>query len=164
MSEIQSVEGSITKIGCKRVMSGLRSFFSTSNDSPVTLGRLERRVMEVLWSRGELSVREVAGLLARPLAYTTVMTTLDRLYKKNLLRRRKSERAFRYWPRFSRSEWERQRADELVGRFLSGPALSRDLLISCFIEAAGQYDKKLLDELEEKIRAKRKELERGRAR
>jgi predicted transcriptional regulator len=122
------------------------------------LGRLERNVMEIVWSRGESSVRDVAAHLARPLAYTTVMTTLDRLYKKNLLDRRKEERAFRYSPRFSRDDWERKRADNLLAGFLAGPQPSRDLLISCLVEAVGQYDEALLDEVEKKIRAKRKEL------
>lgn len=120
--------------------------------------------MEVLWTRGESSVREVARRIGRPLAYTTVMTTLDRLYKKNLLERRKEERAFRYVARITRSDWERRRADELFAEFLGGPRPSRDLLVSCLIEAAGQYDEALLDELEGKIRMKRKELERRRTR
>ncbi len=138
------------------------SIFAKGRASQTALGNLERSVMEVLWSRGESSVREVADKLKRPLAYTTVMTTLDRLYKKNLLLRRKEGRAFRYLPRITRGDWERGRADELFAEFLGGPRPSRDLLISCFIEAAGQYDEALLDELEGKIRMKRKELGRRR--
>lgn len=127
------------------------------------LGHLEISVMEILWSRGESSVRDVIHHLPRSLAYTTVMTTLDRLYKKDLLERRKSERAFLYSPRLSREEWEHKRAGDLVAGFLAGPQPSRDLLISCLVEAVGQYDKALLDELERKIRRKRKEaLRRGR--
>src|SRR6185437_1142906 len=142
-----------------------KSIFSRSDGaSRSALGRLERSVMEVLWTRGESSVREVAKKLGRPLAYTTVMTTLDRLYKKNLLERRKEERAFLYAPRVTRNDWERRRADELFAEFLGGPRPSRDLLVSCFVEAAGQYDEALLDELEGKIRMKRKELERRRGR
>ena len=111
------------------------------------LGHLEECVMEILWSGGESNVRDVAEKLARPLAYTTVMTTLDRLYKKGLLARRKEERAFLYAPRLSRLEWERK----LVAGF------SGELLISCFLDNAGR-DPALLDELERKIRMKRKEL------
>ncbi|HEV2298122.1 MAG TPA: BlaI/MecI/CopY family transcriptional regulator [Candidatus Acidoferrales bacterium] len=123
------------------------------------LGRLELGVMEILWSsRGESSVRDVVQKLNRPLAYTTVMTTLDRLYKKGLLDRRKSERAFLYSPRFSRPAWERKRAGDLLAGFLSGPQPSRDLLISCLVDAVGQHDEALLDELEKKIRCKRREL------
>ena len=123
-----------------------------------SLGRLELGVMEILWSRGESSVRDVVQELSRPLAYTTVMTTLDRLFKKGLLDRRKFDRAFLYSPRFSRPDWERKRAGDLVAGFLSGPQPSRDLLISCLVDAVGQHDEALLDELEKKIRSKRREL------
>ena len=128
------------------------------------LGPLEIHVLETLWSRGESNVRDVVSRLSRPLAYTTVMTTLDRLFKKGLLNRRKSERAFLYSPRLSRSEWEHRRAGELVAGFLAAPRPSRELLISCLVEAVGQHDETLLDELEEKIRIKRVELyRRGKA-
>ena len=66
------------------------------------LGHLEISVMEILWDRGESCVRDVVQRLKRPLAYTTVMTTLDRLFKKGLLNRHRPERAFLYSPRLSR--------------------------------------------------------------
>lgn len=124
------------------------------------LGRLEGAVMEVVWERGESSVRDVGERLDRPLAYTTVMTTLDRLFKKGFLERRKEERAFLYSPRLSRREWEQKRAGDLVAGLLSNREHSGDLLISCLVEAVGQQDAALLDELERKIRQKRQELER----
>jgi predicted transcriptional regulator len=134
-----------------RILIGMRFFKRLAPPSP--LGHLESGVMEILWSRGESNVRDVAEKLDRPLAYTTVMTTLDRLYKKGLLERRKSERAFFYSPRLSRPDWERQRAGELVAGF------SGELLISCFLDNAG-HDPSMLDELERKIKLKRKELDR----
>ncbi len=114
--------------------------------------------MDVMWSRGESNVRDVAEKLDRPLAYTTVMTTLDRLFKKGMLERRKSERAFLYSPRLSRKDWERQRAGELVAGFLAGPKQSGELLISCLLDEVGR-DANLLDELERKIKLKRQELD-----
>ena len=122
------------------------------------LGPLEVQVMEVLWTAGERSVREVVEQLDRKLAYTTVMTTLDRLFKKGLLDRQKSERAFLYTPRVSHDEWERQRAGDLVAGMLAGSQPSRELLLSSLVDAVGQHDASLLEELEEKIRRKRKEL------
>ena len=116
--------------------------------------------MEVVWERGESSVRDVVEKLDNRLAYTTVMTTLDRLYKKNLLDRFKSERAFVYTARLSSYEWERQRAGDFVTGFLAGPQPSRDLLLSSLVDAVGQHDQMLLDALEEKIRNKRRELAR----
>ena len=126
------------------------------------MGRLELAVMELLWAGGEANVHDVVRRLGRPLAYTTVMTTLDRLYKKGLLSRRKEERAFVYAARFSKPEWERKKAGDFLAAFLAGPRPSGDLLISCLVDAVGEQDATLLDELERKIRQKRKELGRGR--
>ena len=126
--------------------------------SPSTLGHLEMTLMELLWSGGEGCVRDVVERLARPLAYTTIMTTLDRLFKKGLLDRRKSDRAFIYVPRFSRREWEHKLAGDFVAGFMQRPQPSGELLISCLVEAVGQHDEALLAELEKKIRIKRKEL------
>jgi predicted transcriptional regulator len=125
---------------------------------PFSLGRLEFRLMQILWSRGESNVRDVIQQLDRPLAYTTVMTTLDRLYKKGFLGRRMPERAFLYSARMSREEWERNRAGSLVAGFLAGPPPAGELLLSSFLEAVGQHDAGLLDELEKKIRQKRRDL------
>lgn len=68
------------------------------------LGELERAVMEVLWDRGEpCLVRDVVrAMSARDLAYTTVMTVLDRLEKKGVVRRRRDGRAWRYQATSSR--------------------------------------------------------------
>ena len=128
-------------------------------EQQAALGRLEVSVMEILWARGASSVRDVAQRLGRPLAYTTVMTTLDRLFKKGLLERRKSDRAFVYSPRMTRGEWEWKRAGDVMAGFLAAPP-SRELLLSCLLDAVGQHDEALLDELEKKIRMRRRELAR----
>ena len=132
-------------------------FLRSHADEPA-LGHLEANVLEILWSRGESSVHDVIGRLDRPLAYTTVMTTLDRLYKKGVLERRKCERAFLYSPRLSREEWQQKKAGDFMAAFLAGPGPSGELLISSLVEAVGKHDQSLLAELEKKIRLKRKEL------
>jgi predicted transcriptional regulator len=126
------------------------------------LGPLENTVMEILWEGGEWNVHQVTQRIERPLAYTTVMTTLDRLYKKGLLDRRKSERAYFYSPRMTHEQWERQVAAEFVAGYLAGPRPAGELLISCLVDAVGQRNEALLDALEKKIRMKRKELDRRR--
>jgi predicted transcriptional regulator len=128
------------------------------------MGRLESTVMEILWACGQSNVHEMVARIDRPLAYTTVMTTLDRLYKKGLLDRRKVERAFVYAPKLTRQAWERKRAGDFLAEFLGGPEPSSDLLISCLVDAVGEQDVALLDELERKIRRKRRELDREKAR
>src|SRR5437660_8201750 len=117
------------------------------NRAPAPLGPLEIALMEILWTHGEGNVRDVIDRLGRPLAYTTVMTTLDRLYKKGLLTRRKAERAFVYSAALTREEWEQKRAGDFVAGFLSP-----ELLVSCLVEAVGEYDAALLDDLEKKIK------------
>jgi predicted transcriptional regulator len=122
------------------------------------LGPLELSVMEVVWQIGSCSVRDVVQLLDRDLAYTTVMTTMDRLFKKHLLDRSKCDRAFLYSARISKGVWERQRTDDLLAGFLSGTQPSREMLLSCLVDAVGEHDPNLLDELEAKIQSKRRAL------
>ena len=73
----------------------------------MALGDLEREVMTQLWEAGEpLTVRQVHERLSRDreLAYTTVMTVLDRLAKKGVVRQERADRAYRYAPVQSREE------------------------------------------------------------
>jgi predicted transcriptional regulator len=73
----------------------------------MALGDLERDVMTQLWDAAEpLTVRQVHERLARDrdLAYTTVMTVLDRLAKKGVVLQEKADRAYRYAPAQTREE------------------------------------------------------------
>src|SRR5215469_18386413 len=79
------------------------------------LGSLESQLMERIWARGEISVRDLHVELAPRLAYTTIMTTLDRLYKKGLLDRRLDGRAFFYRPRIDKENYNRQLTQHLLG-------------------------------------------------
>jgi len=136
----------------------LRRLIADYNPPPV-LGPLEVQVMDYLWKRGETNVRGVIVGLGRKHAYTTVMTTLDRLFKKGMLKRRKDARAFLYAPQMSRPEWEYLRVANFVAGFLSVPQPSRDSLVSCLVDVVGEHDQTLLDELEVKIKKRRQELD-----
>src|SRR3982075_4783951 len=89
-------------------------FNSFSRGSLRQLGPLEQRLVEALWLRDTATVRELLQDGYQDLAYTTVMTTLDRLYKKNLLTREAEGRAFRYAPRVTREELHREVAGQGV--------------------------------------------------
>ena len=65
-------------------------------------------MLDALWARGSATVRELVEGGCDDLAYTTVMTTLDRLFKKGFLTRSEENRAFRYVPRLSREELHRE--------------------------------------------------------
>ena len=121
------------------------------------VGPLESKVLDLLWSQGRaVTVRHVHSAFPE-LAYTTLMTTLDRLYRKGILERRRRGRAFAYEPRCSR--------DELLGKQLSGHVA--DLLaasgasaaiLSTLVRAVGRKDVALLDELDVLIEAERTRL------
>ena len=71
----------------------------------MALGDLERDVMAQLWAAGEpLTVRQVHERLQKGLAYTTVMTVLDRLAKKGVVLQERGDRAYRYAPAQTREE------------------------------------------------------------
>lgn len=124
----------------------------------VTLGRLERDVMRELWRRGQTSVREMHRAFEERIAYTTLMTTLDRLYKKGLLDRRKDGRAFLYSTRISCEEFEQGIAEDVIDGLLGRGSESVEPVLACFVDAVSERDRELLDELDRLVKEKRREL------
>jgi predicted transcriptional regulator len=138
----------------KRVL----TFFGTAPGTQ--LGPLEQRMLQALWSRGSATVRELLEDDNITQAYTTVMTTLDRLYKKKLLDRVSEGKAFRYSPRQSADELRRFAAVEGIRQLLgSGDASS--LPLSYLVEALSAHDAQLLDELQLLVERKRRELKKA---
>jgi predicted transcriptional regulator len=136
----------------------LRGFKPVRQGLEPQLGPLEREVMDFLWGRSAAtSVREVYERFRRSkeIAYTTLMTTLDRLFRKGLLRRTKEGRTFLYSPKYSRREFRalflRDVVDALLGR-VAEPVLSH------FVDVVSDKDEKLLKRLEELVSEKRKSL------
>lgn len=138
----------------------------TGADDPVetAFGVLERDVLRVLWAEGDLAVRDVQARLERPVAYTTVMTTLDRLFKKGLLRRRRDGRAFVY----SAAVTPQQLRASIAGHVLSGILKSHRAeagpVLSNLVDSVGEQDggPELLQTLEALVREKRRELNKNR--
>jgi predicted transcriptional regulator len=83
---------------------------------------LELECLKALWTLGEGSVKDVRLALTRDrrLAYTTVLTILDRLAKKRRVERRKAGRFFVYSPLLSRDELRRLAVRDLVDSFFDG--------------------------------------------
>lgn len=94
-----------------------------------TLGPLEAEVMEVIWQKGEASVRDVFQVFSRrrEIAYTTVLTVLRNLNRKGLVQRRREDASYLYSACLSRMELVQSRVgqimDVLLDRF-PGPTLS----------------------------------------
>ena len=134
-----------------------------SNDPlRATLGNLEREVMDVVWGTDETTVKEVQAALARPVAYTTVMTTLDRLFKKGFVARTRSGRAFVYEALRTREQTEAALAQGIMAGLFAGP--SAKPILSNLVDAVGSQDggADLLDALEEMVRQKRRRIEQDR--
>src|SRR5271157_5473512 len=141
--------------GRSRGMTKVFSIFGSG--SRPQLGPFERQVLQKLWSLGSATVRELLADGRIHQAYTTVMTTMDRLYKKGLLDRVAEGRAFRYTPRHSPEELQRVTALESIRQLLgSGDASS--LPLSYLVEALSVHDAQLLDELQLLVERKRREL------
>ena len=134
-----------------------RGFKSSHEILESRLGALEREVMGVVWTAGEISVRVACERLGSSVAYTTVMTTMDRLFKKRLLARRKVGRAFVYSATATREEMEGAIATELVHGLLQRHQGEPLPLLSSLIDAVSDRDRALLDDLERLIREKRRQ-------
>src|SRR5436853_6925309 len=80
---------------------------------------LELLCLQALWSLQEGNVKDVQRIVndTRPLAYTTIMTVLERLLRKGKLTRRKVGRAFIYSPTTGRDEMRRAAVRELLESF-----------------------------------------------
>jgi predicted transcriptional regulator len=122
------------------------------------LGPLEQRVLDYLWGRKDpLTVREVRSGVGPDLAYTTLMTTLDRLYKKGLLDRQPDGRAFRYSARASREAFGASLVRSFLARFFEHGSAPLPLL-SSLVDAVSDHDRELLPELERLVREKDRSL------
>jgi|ERR1035438_79891 predicted transcriptional regulator len=122
-----------------------------------SLGPLEQRILSALWRRGSATVRELIHFEDIPRAYTTVMTTLNRLYKKQLLDREVESRAFRYKPGYTKPELERERANRAI-RHLLDLRTSASRRLSYLVEAIIEHDVRLLDDLQRLVDEKLHEL------
>ncbi len=121
------------------------------------LGPLEVQLLRWLWQRGNGTVREVLDAGDVEGAYTTLMTTLDRLHKKGLLTREAEGRAFRYYP----AQTENQFNGEIVRnaiRHMLDASEAGVAPMSFLVEAISEHDRTLLDQLEREIERKRREL------
>lgn len=113
-------------------------------------------MLEALWDGSiEATVRDLQGDF-RGTAYTTLMTTLDRLYKKGVLERRKQGRAYAYSARHTRAGLEAYLAQDAFEALLDGGnRAALKPLLSSFVEAVGRKDADLLDDLEALVREAR---------
>ena len=118
------------------------------------LGPLEAEIMEVVWDSGEVTVRDVHKALgsSKPLAYTTVMTTLGRLADKGLVKRIEVQPAHHYVALVSREQYARSTVksvvDWLVNHF-------PDPAVAYFLDRVEKEDENVVERLREAIDQRR---------
>jgi predicted transcriptional regulator len=118
------------------------------------LGPLEAEIMDVVWDTGEVTVRDVHRLLesSRPLAYTTVMTTLGRLADKGLVKRMEDQPAHRYTALVTREQYARSTVksvvDWLVNHF-------PDPAVAYFVDRVEKEDERVIERLRDAIDQRR---------
>jgi len=135
-------------------MDPLNSFFEST--PAARLGPLERQIHHAVWARGTATVREVLEDGTIWQSYTTIMTTMDRLFRKGLLVRVLEGKAFRYSARCSPEELERVAAVNGIRQLLGSEYAS--LHLSYFVEAVSAQDEKMLEELQCMVERRRAEL------
>ena len=118
---------------------------------------LEAAIMDVVW-RKQLSSFAVSDVLAvlekkREIAYTTVMTTVARLYDKGVLTREREGKRYLYSPKLTREQFLESTAREVLDKAVGGPRA-----MAMLVEKVSEASLGELDELEELIRQRREEL------
>lgn len=139
----------------------LRGFRRPAEVASLALGKLEREVLEQAWQRDEVSVRDIFLAFEERIAYTTLMTTLDRLYKKHLLTRRKDGRAFLYSPAVSRAELDHGIREDVIDGLFSDGMDGIQPLLACIVDTVSERDREMLDELDRLVKEKKRELRRN---
>ncbi len=123
-----------------------------------TVGPLERRVLDLLAGHEEATVRGILSELGDAFAYTTVMTTLDRLFKKGFLDRRQEDRAYVYRLRYSDEDVKIGIAGDFISSLIDAASGRPEPVLACIVEAVSDRDRELLDDLERLVKEKKAEL------
>ena len=123
------------------------------------LGDLERLVMDVLWNRGEVAGREVLEEIEkeRALAFTTILTVLDRLLKKGLIKRKKRGGIFVYAPSISRDDFVKRVSEEVLQGILD---ISASSAASSFVDILYRTSPEEMDRLSRLIEERKKAVSR----
>ncbi len=121
------------------------------------LGELEQAVLDYLWEHKRGDAKSVHAVIGRQrnISLNTIQSTLERLYKKQLLRRTKVVRAYAYEPAMERNELVKLWINDVVGIL---KADKNDIIVSAFMDLTGEVDTQQLLELEKIIAQKKAQL------
>lgn len=124
----------------------------------MAFGPLEIKVLEAIWLRDTpSSVHDIQATMPG-VAYTTIMTTMDRLFRKGVLGREKRGRAFIYSAVASREEQVAKIVASTFEVILPSEGHAAAPILSEFVDALAKRDASLLDELEQLVSERKNRL------
>jgi predicted transcriptional regulator len=136
------------------------AWFPSYRPQHLSLGPLEREILEILWDLGQGTVKDVHDrILADPnreLAYSSVTTVLNRLTKKGWLACQKEGRAFVWMPRVSAAQAQAIRSYEQLREFLS---VSNPDVVAAFADNLDAASLEQLEAIAERLRTLRRQRE-----
>ena len=126
-------------------------------DKEGVLGHLEREVMEALWATGGASGKEVYDEIRkrRAIALTTVLTVIERLVKKGLVKKERGETVYLFSPALTKEEFARKVSGDVLRGILE---ISTSSASASFVDMLADTDPKELERLSELIEKKKKEI------
>ncbi|MBN9492603.1 BlaI/MecI/CopY family transcriptional regulator [bacterium] len=115
-----------------------------------SLGELEAFVLSALWEKGQLSTPEVVNQVGAPrgLAYTTILTVLQRLHRKGLVTRHAAGKSHAYAPALSREQFAERRAEVLAAAMVKLGSAG----LSAFLSEADRLDPQFMAQLRAQLR------------
>jgi len=121
------------------------------------LGDLEKNIMDILWLRGEATGKEIFSEIrqSRNIAITTVLTVLERLTKKGIVRKSKGESVYVYVPAFTKAEFTDMVSQEVMKGIMD---ISASSAVASLVDILADTDPHELDRLSKLIEKKKKEI------
>ncbi|MGC1954381.1 MAG: BlaI/MecI/CopY family transcriptional regulator [Gammaproteobacteria bacterium] len=131
-----------------------------STNTRLYLGELELAVLEQLWSQGALDVKAVHRIIGtrRGVGLNTIQSTLERLFRKQLLQREKVSHAYVYTPAVQREVLMARLIEDVVETFSSGRS---EPMLTAFVDLAMRVDEDNLTRLEQLIAKRRTQVKDG---
>ncbi|NIO17789.1 MAG: hypothetical protein GTN70_12570 [Deltaproteobacteria bacterium] len=120
------------------------------------LGELEEEVMDFLWEHGRVTVKEVFEVFSsrKKIAYTTIITVMNRLVEKNILKREKSGKFYIFEPIYNREEYKEIVSDMVIRGLLE---IDGEKAMAAFVDSVFEdpEEMRLLEKLIEEKKAER---------
>lgn len=122
------------------------------------LGFLEQEIIEVLWSKGEATGKEIFDIVksSREIALTTVLTVLERLAKKGLVNKMRGESVYIFKPSYTKDEFAHKVSQEVLKGIFE---ISANGASASFVDFLADTYPVELDRLAALIERKKKEIE-----